>query len=34
MGEYTNRPFIAFLGWVTIGFMALSGIAAIATLFF
>jgi len=33
MGEYTNHPFIAKLGWVTIGVMALSGIAAIATLF-
>jgi len=33
MGEYTNHPFIAKLGWVTIGVMAVSGIAAIATLF-
>lgn len=33
MGEYVNRPFVSKLGWITIGFMALSGIAAIATLF-
>lgn len=33
MGEYTNRPFVAFMGWVTIGVMSISGAAAIATLF-
>lgn len=33
MGEYVNRPFVSKLGWITIGFMSLSGIAAIATLF-
>ena len=33
MGEYVNHPFISRLGWITVGFMALSGIAAIATLF-
>jgi len=33
MGEYVNHPFISKMGWITIGFMALSGIAAIATLF-
>lgn len=33
MGEYANRPFVSTLGWVTIGFMSLSGIAAILTLF-
>jgi len=34
MGEYANRPFVALLGWVTIGFMAVSGIAAIASFWF
>ncbi|MFI5260428.1 MAG: NRAMP family divalent metal transporter [Candidatus Paceibacteria bacterium] len=34
MGEYKNSKTIARLGWVTIGFMAISGIAAIATMFF
>jgi NRAMP (natural resistance-associated macrophage protein)-like metal ion transporter len=33
MGEYTNGPIVAKLGWITIGFMAVSGIAAIATMF-
>ncbi|MDD3531413.1 MAG: divalent metal cation transporter [Candidatus Pacebacteria bacterium] len=33
MGEYVNRPFVSKLGWMTIGFMALSGIAAVATMF-
>ena len=33
MGEYTNHPFISWMGWITIGFMALSGIAAITTMF-
>lgn len=33
MGEHANHPFISFMGWVTIGVMAISGIAAIATLF-
>jgi NRAMP (natural resistance-associated macrophage protein)-like metal ion transporter len=33
MGEYTNHSFISKMGWVTIGVMALSGIAAIATMF-
>jgi len=33
MGDYVNHPFISRLGWITIGFMALSGIAAIVTLF-
>lgn len=33
MGDYVNHPFISRMGWITIGFMALSGIAAIATLF-
>lgn len=32
MGEYVNRPFVRTLGWVTIGFMAVAGIAAISTL--
>ncbi|MHB1769485.1 MAG: NRAMP family divalent metal transporter [Minisyncoccota bacterium] len=32
MGTYTNHPLIALIGWVTIGVMALSGIAAIVTL--
>jgi Mn2+/Fe2+ NRAMP family transporter len=31
MGEYANKPFISFMGWVTIGFMGISGIAAIAS---
>jgi NRAMP (natural resistance-associated macrophage protein)-like metal ion transporter len=33
MGEYANSKTIARLGWVTIAFMAVSGIAAIATMF-
>lgn len=33
MGEYVNRPFISRMGWITITFMAISGVAAIATLF-
>ncbi|MFA6502689.1 MAG: divalent metal cation transporter [Candidatus Paceibacterota bacterium] len=33
MGEHTNRPLVSKLGWLTILFMAVSGIAAIATLF-
>ena len=33
MGVYTNHPFISFMGWVTIGVMSISGIAAIVTLF-
>ena len=32
MGEHTNRPFVVSLGWVTIAFMTLSGLAAILTL--
>ena len=32
MGEYVNRPFISKLGWITVFFMAASGIAALATL--
>jgi len=34
MGEYVNHPFISRLGWITIGVMAIAGIAAIATIFF
>lgn len=34
MGEYANRPFISLMGWVTIGVMAVSGIAAIASMWF
>lgn len=34
MGGYANKPFISFMGWVTIGFMALSGVAAIASFWF
>jgi NRAMP (natural resistance-associated macrophage protein)-like metal ion transporter len=33
MGTHANRPFISRMGWITIGFMTLSGIAALATLF-
>ena len=33
MGEYANSKTVARLGWVTIAFMAVSGIAAIATMF-
>lgn len=33
MGEYANRPFVSFLGWITIVVMGISGIAAVATLF-
>lgn len=32
MGEHANRPFTSFIGWVTIAVMAVSGIAAILTL--
>ncbi|MDE2173371.1 MAG: divalent metal cation transporter [Patescibacteria group bacterium] len=32
MGEYTNRPLASFIGWVTIFVMAVSGVAAVATL--
>jgi len=32
MGEHANRPFISFMGWLTIGVMAASGIAAIISL--
>ena len=34
MGDYANRPFISFMGWVTIGVMSISGIAAIASMWF
>ncbi len=34
MGEYANRPFTKLIGWVTVGIMALSGIAAIASFWF
>lgn len=33
MGDYANQAFVAGMGWVTIGVMAISGIAAILTLF-
>ena len=33
MGEWVNRPFITVIGWVTTGLMAVSGIAAIVSLF-
>ena len=33
MGEYANRPLVSFIGWITIAIMAISGIAAITTLF-
>jgi len=32
MGEYANRPLVSGLGWLTIGIMAASGIAAIISL--
>jgi len=32
MGEHTNHPFVSFMGWLTIGIMSISGIAAILTL--
>ncbi len=32
MGEYANHPFVSLIGWITIGVMAVSGIAAIITL--
>lgn len=32
MGDYKNRPLISLIGWLTIGVMALSGVAAILTL--
>jgi NRAMP (natural resistance-associated macrophage protein)-like metal ion transporter len=34
MGEHANRPFTSFIGWVTIGVMSVSGIAAIASIWF
>jgi len=34
MGEYTNRPFTSFIGWITIGVMSLAGIAALASFWF
>jgi Mn2+/Fe2+ NRAMP family transporter len=34
MGEHTNRPFTSLLGWVTIVFMAVSGVAAVASFWF
>jgi NRAMP (natural resistance-associated macrophage protein)-like metal ion transporter len=33
MGKHTNRPFTSFIGWATIVIMAISGIAAIASLY-
>jgi len=33
MGKHANRPFTSFLGWVTIGVMALSGVAALASMY-
>lgn len=32
MGEYANRRFVSTIGWITIGVMSLSGIAALITL--
>ena len=32
MGEYANRPLVSLIGWITIGVMVISGIAAIATI--
>lgn len=32
MGDYTNRQFVSTMGWITIGVMSISGIAAIVTL--
>ena len=32
MGKHANRPLVSFLGWITIVVMAVSGIAAIASL--
>ena len=32
MGDYANRPFISIMGWLTIGIMSLSGIAALVSL--
>jgi NRAMP (natural resistance-associated macrophage protein)-like metal ion transporter len=34
MGEHTNHSFVSVMGWVTIGLMSVSGIAAIVTLWF
>ena len=33
MGEHANRPALSFIGWATIFVMAISGIAALITLF-
>lgn len=32
MGEHTNRPLISFIGWITIGVMAVSGIVTTVSL--
>lgn len=32
MGKYSNKPFISFIGWVTIVVMSVSGIAAIVSI--
>ncbi len=32
MGDYANRPFTTLLGWITVAFMAASGLAAIYAL--
>jgi Mn2+/Fe2+ NRAMP family transporter len=34
MGEHANRPFTSLIGWVTIAFMAVSGVAAVASFWF
>ncbi len=34
MQEYVNHPFITWLGWLVVGLMVLSGVAAILSLFF
>ena len=34
MGQHANHPFVSFMGWLTIGVMSLSGIAAIVSLIY
>ncbi|MBI5405991.1 divalent metal cation transporter [Candidatus Kaiserbacteria bacterium] len=34
MGRHANRPLVSFMGWITIGAMIVSGVAAIASFWF
>jgi Mn2+/Fe2+ NRAMP family transporter len=33
MGSWVNRPFVTVLGWLVVGLMVVSGVAAIISLF-